>query len=124
MRAAVALGSNLGDSLAKLKAARSAIAAIPGVVPPIKSSTIYETEPVGCEPGARSFLNAVVEIGYVGHPFRLFKELSEIEIALGRPAEHKRNTSRPIDIDLLYCGDAVIETDALTLPHPRISGRQ
>jgi len=32
--------------------------------------------------------------------------------------------SRPIDIDLLYCGDIVIETDKLTLPHPRVGGRR
>jgi 2-amino-4-hydroxy-6-hydroxymethyldihydropteridine diphosphokinase len=124
MRAGVALGSNLGDSHANLSSARAAIGGIPGVLPPLNVSAIYETEPVGCEPGAPSFLNAVVEFGYNGDPVQLFKELRDIEIALGRPAEHQRNVSRPIDIDLLYCGDSMIETEHLTLPHPRIAGRR
>ena len=124
MRAGVALGSNLGDSLANLRAARAAIGGIAGVVPPLASSAIYQTEPVGCEPGAPPFLNAVVEFGYDGDPLQLFKALREIEVALGRPAEHQRNVSRPIDIDLLYCGDVVMNTEQLTLPHPRIAGRR
>ena len=124
MRAGVALGSNLGDSLANLKAARSAIATIPGVLPPIKSSAIYETEAVGCEPGAPAFLNAAIEFGFDGDPLQLFDELRRIEVALGRPSDHQRNVSRPIDIDLLYCGNTVIDTTTLTLPHPRIDGRR
>jgi 2-amino-4-hydroxy-6-hydroxymethyldihydropteridine diphosphokinase len=124
MRAGVALGSNLGDSLANLTAARRAIEGIPGVLPPLKSSAIYETEPVGCEPGAPSFLNGVIEFGYGGNPLELFTDLRQIEVALGRPADHARNVSRPIDIDLLYCGTTVMNTDELTLPHPRIAGRR
>ena len=124
MRAGVALGSNLGDSRANLNAARRAIEGIPGVLPPLTASAIYETEPVGCEPGAASFLNAVVEFSYNADPVQLFNSLRQIEVALGRPAEHQRNVSRPIDIDLLYYGDLVIKTDELTLPHPRIVGRR
>ena len=124
MRAGVALGSNLGDALANLKAARQAISLIPGVNEPILASPIYETEPVGCEPGAQNFLNAVLELSYTGQPLDLFEELRRVEVQLGRPAEHTRNVSRPIDIDLLYFDDAVIKTDRLTLPHPRIEGRR
>ena len=124
MRAGVALGSNLGDSLANLSAARGAIEGIPGVLQPVVTSAIYETEPVGCEPGAASFLNAAIEFGYNGDPLQLFKDLRKIEVALGRPTEHQRNVSRPIDIDLLYCGNMVMNTDELTLPHPRIAGRR
>jgi 2-amino-4-hydroxy-6-hydroxymethyldihydropteridine diphosphokinase len=124
MRAAVALGSNLGDRLANLKAARKAISDIPGVRPPIIVSPIYETEPVGCEPGAPAFLNAVIEISYDGEPLELFDELRRIEAALGRPADHLRNVSRPIDIDLLYLGDTSLRTDRLSLPHRRVSQRR
>ena len=124
MRAGVALGSNLGDALANLKAARHAISEIPGVTEPILVSPIYETEPVGCEPGAANFLNAVIEFTYIGDALRLFEELRRVETALGRPADHARNVSRSIDVDLLYFGDAVLKTDRLTLPHPRIEGRQ
>jgi 2-amino-4-hydroxy-6-hydroxymethyldihydropteridine diphosphokinase len=124
MRTGVALGSNLGDRLGNLKAARDAISRITGIDPPIIASPIYETEPVDCEPGAPGFLNAAIEFGYNGEIDQLFDELRRVEAALGRPAEHERNVSRPIDIDLLYFGDAVLATEALTLPHPRISKRR
>ncbi len=84
MRTAVALGSNLGDRLEKLRAARKAIAALASVNPPILSSAIYETEPVDCEPGANKFLNAVVEFDYEGDPASLLEQLMRIEEALGR----------------------------------------
>jgi 2-amino-4-hydroxy-6-hydroxymethyldihydropteridine diphosphokinase len=124
MRAGVALGSNLGDRLGNLVAARQTVAGLLGVRGPIVSSSVYETDPVGCEPGAPGFLNAVIEFDYQDEPTQLFQELRRIEIQLGRPAEHERNISRSIDIDLLYFGDALLATERLTLPHPRIFGRQ
>ena len=124
MRAGVALGSNLGDRLGNLDAARMAITELPGVSGPIISSAVYETDAVACEPGAPGFLNAVIEFTYDGEPSELFRELRQIEVSLGRPAEHERNVSRPIDIDLLYFGNATLATEQLTLPHPRISGRR
>ncbi len=66
MRTAVALGSNLGDRLENLRAARRQITELHRVQPPILSSGIYETEPVDCEAGALKFLNAVVEFDYEG----------------------------------------------------------
>lgn len=123
MRTAVALGSNLGDRLANLRAAWQAIVQLPNVRPPLLSSPIYETDPVGCESGAGKFLNAVVEFGYDGEPLDLLRELRQIETALGRPPEHPRNVSRELDIDLLYVGDAKIDTKELQLPHPRMHER-
>ena len=124
MRAGVALGSNLGDRLGNLVAARDAIVGLPGVTGPILSSPVYETDPIGCEPGAPGFLNAVIELGYSGEPLGLFEALRRVEVSLGRPVEHERNVSRPIDIDLLYFGNVTLATEQLTLPHPRISGRR
>jgi len=124
MRTGVALGSNLGDRLGNLRAARKAILALPNVKPPVLSSAIYETEPVGCEPGAEKFLNAVVEFDYEGDPARLLEQLIRIEEALGRKRDHSKNISRAIDIDLLYCGDCSIENERLQLPHPRIHLRK
>src|SRR5205814_9651145 len=71
-----------------------------------------------------AFLNGVVEFGFDVDLLQLFDELRRIEVALGRPAEHQRNVSRSIDIDLLYCGDSVVDTKDLILPHPRIAGRR
>jgi 2-amino-4-hydroxy-6-hydroxymethyldihydropteridine diphosphokinase len=124
MRAGVALGSNLGERLENLRNARQEIAALDGVLPPMRSSSVYETEPVGCEMGAAKFLNAVLEFGYAGEPRELLRELAAIEKRLGRPAAHARNVSRSIDLDLLYFGDLEIETVELQLPHPRITERE
>ena len=124
MRAGVALGSNLGQRLAHLRNARKEIANLKGALPPMRCSAIYETEPVDCEPGASKFFNAVIEFGYSGQPIELRRELAAIERILGRPAAHERNVSRPIDLDLLYFDELVIETAELRLPHPRIVDRE
>jgi 2-amino-4-hydroxy-6-hydroxymethyldihydropteridine diphosphokinase len=120
MRAAVALGSNLGNRLDNLRVARQQICDLTDIQPPVLSSAIYETDPVDCEPEAPKFLNAVVEFGYDGDPLQLLKELKSVEGALGRPREHARNVSRKIDIDLLYIGDTRINDRELELPHPRM----
>jgi 2-amino-4-hydroxy-6-hydroxymethyldihydropteridine diphosphokinase len=124
MRAGVALGSNLGDRLENLRAARQAIAKISGVTLPVLASPIYETDPVDCEPGAAKFLNAVIEFSYAGEPAQLLEQLKQVEVELGRRADHEVNVSRPIDLDLLYVGDTTLASAQLTLPHPRVAGRQ
>jgi 2-amino-4-hydroxy-6-hydroxymethyldihydropteridine diphosphokinase len=124
MRAGVALGSNLGERLANLRNARKDIAALTGVLPPMRASAIYETEPVGCEKGAAKFLNAAIEFEYAGEARDLLHELAAIEKLLGRPAAHAPNVSRTLDLDLLYFGTLEIETAELQLPHPRITARE
>ncbi|SRR5206468_2825012 len=124
MRTAVGLGSNLGDRLHNLRAARKAILDLSTVKPPILCSPIYETDPVDCERGAGKFLNAVVEFDYEGDPANLLEQLIRIEEGLGRRRDHAKNVSRTIDIDLLYCGDRNIENERLQLPHPRMHLRE
>ena len=124
MRTAVALGSNLGDRLENLRAARKAIVGLANVKPPILCSAVYETEPLDCEAGAGEFLNAVVEFEYEGDLANLLEQLVGIEQALGRRRDHPRNVSRTIDIDLLYCGDQQIDKERLQLPHPRMHLRK
>ncbi len=124
MRTAVALGSNLGDRLENLRAARRAILGLSNVKPPILSSAIYETDPVDCEPGANRFLNAVIEFDYDPDPPSLLEELIRIEKALGRKRDHPKNVSRTIDIDMLYYDQRIIEDERLQLPHPRMHLRK
>ena len=100
MRTAVALGSNIGDRLENLRAARNSILDLRNVKAPILSSAVYETEPVGCEPGAGKFLNAVIEFEYEGDLVRLLEQLIQIEEALGRKRDHPKNFSRTIDIEI------------------------
>jgi len=124
MRTGVALGSNLGNRLANLRAGHKAITGLAGVAPPFLSSPIYETDPIGCEPGAGKFLNAVLEFDYNGQPADLLERLIGIEESLGRERDHARNVSRQIDIDLLYAGQMRIDTKRLQLPHPRLHLRR
>jgi 2-amino-4-hydroxy-6-hydroxymethyldihydropteridine diphosphokinase len=124
MRTGVALGSNLGDRLQNLRAARQTIVDLPGIDPPVLSSPIYETEPVNCEPGAGKFFNAVLEFEYEGDPMALLDQLAEIEETLGRERDHARNVSRKIDIDLLYFGACKIDHERLQVPHPRMHLRK
>jgi 2-amino-4-hydroxy-6-hydroxymethyldihydropteridine diphosphokinase len=124
MRIGVALGSNLGDRLANLRAARKAIADLTGAKGSVLESPVYETEPVGCEPGAGKFLNAVLEIEYNGDPTDLLQKLIRIEESLGRDRNHARNVSRKIDIDLLYASELNVENEQLQLPHPRLHLRK
>jgi 2-amino-4-hydroxy-6-hydroxymethyldihydropteridine diphosphokinase len=124
MRTAVALGSNIGDRLQNLRAARKAIFDLAHVKAPILSSAVYQTEPVGCEPGAGKFLNAVVEFEYEDDPARLLEQLIQIEETLGRKPDHPQNVSRTIDLDLLYCGDQRTNEERLQLPHPRMHLRE
>ena len=124
MRAGIALGSNLGDRLGMLRTARAAIERLPKAEKPVLASSIYETAPVDCEPGAPAFLNAVMEIGHAGSADELLKQLREIEATLGRPLEHAKNTSRTVDLDLLYFGDVAIRRPDLQLPHPRMHERR
>ena len=124
MRTAVALGSNLGDRLENLQAARRQILELDEVHPPILSSGIYETEPIDCERDASKFLNAVVEFDYDGDPGQLLEQVARIEESLGRKRDHQKNVSRTIDIDVLYCGDRQIDNERLQLPHPRMHLRK
>ena len=124
MKTAVALGSNLGDRLENLRAARRQIIDLDWIRPPVVSAGIYETEPVDCEPGASKFLNTVIEFDFEGDPVQLLEQLTRIEESLGRKRDHPKNISRRIDIDLLYCGDQQIDNERLQLPHPRMHLRK
>jgi 2-amino-4-hydroxy-6-hydroxymethyldihydropteridine diphosphokinase len=124
MRAGVALGSNLGHRLEHLRLARAKIQQLPKTHEPFLFSHVYEADPVGCEPGAPKFLNAVMEFGYEGEAKTLLRELRAIEAALGRASDHARNVSRTIDLDLLYFGTCRMNAPDLELPHPRLHTRR
>ncbi len=123
MKIGVALGSNLGDRMVNLRAARRAVVDLVGDKN-LLASPVYETEPVGCEPGAEKFLNAVLEIEYDGDPTELLDHMIKIEEALGRKRNHVSSVSRKIDIDLLYADDLSVENEKLHLPHPRMHQRR
>ncbi|CAB4244239.1 2-amino-4-hydroxy-6-hydroxymethyldihydropteridinediphosphokinase [Methylacidimicrobium sp. AP8] len=124
MRAGIALGSNLGESAVRMEEASAFLRTLSCSAHFLRSS-LWRTEPVDCPPGSPEFLNAVVEIDWEGSPEELLAALLAFERRAGRPpAETRpRNAPRPIDLDLLYCGNLVRKTAELTLPHPRLARR-
>lgn len=120
----IALGSNLGDRLANLRAGRDAVAHWHRGGQPAAVSAVYETEPVDCPPGSAPFLNAVMEIETSLDPADLLARLRAVEIEFGRDLQAARHAPRPIDLDILYAGDRRIETPDLVTPHPRMTTRR
>lgn len=122
MRTGIALGTNLGDRLGNLRAARDLLAGIS--TSPVLSAPIYQTAPVGCPEGSPDFLNTVVEITFGGTPRELLSLTQSFQKKLGRTDSPVRNAPRVIDIDILYFGDTVFSDESLELPHPRLTQRR
>lgn len=124
MRAGIALGSNLGDRHALLNQAVGHLQSLHELSHgDFFISAYHETEPVNCMLGTPPFLNAVGEIGTSLPPLELLHRLQQEEIRSGRPRKHERNTSRTLDLDLLYCDDMTLHHPELELPHPRMIDR-
>ncbi|HEU4928966.1 MAG TPA: 2-amino-4-hydroxy-6-hydroxymethyldihydropteridine diphosphokinase [Candidatus Krumholzibacteria bacterium] len=115
----VALGSNLGRrEHAILRAARRLQETGAGRVR--RLSSLYETDAVGMGT-APPFINAVLELVPLLTPSDLLQRLKAVELELGRTGGH--NQSREIDLDLIAFAGEVVETEFLTLPHPRYAAR-
>ncbi len=119
------LGSNEGDRMEMLNHARQMIATQVSDI--ISSSAVYETEPWGMS-NAQAFLNQVLQLKTKQEPEELLQLLLNIEASMGRNRSASNPSgqyeSRTIDIDILYMSSLVMNTDQLTLPHPRISERR
>ena len=112
------LGSNLGDRQDNLDRALDLLSQRLRVD---NVSPMYETEPVG-NTDQPNFLNMVCQAYTSLAPTGLLALAKGIERKLGRMSA-KSNAPRPIDIDILFYGDQVIETPELTIPHPRLTKR-
>jgi 2-amino-4-hydroxy-6-hydroxymethyldihydropteridine diphosphokinase len=119
-RAFLGLGSNVGDRLANLQGALDLMSARPDVRP-LRSSRVYETDPVGGPPQP-DFLNAVVEVETALSPMELLRACMEVEDELGRVRE-ERWGPRTIDIDVLTLDEEIVDEPDLTIPHPRMHER-
>jgi 2-amino-4-hydroxy-6-hydroxymethyldihydropteridine diphosphokinase len=121
-RAYVALGANLGDPPRQLDVAVAALDRAPRTCV-VARSPRYWTAPVG-DADQPDFLNAVVAVDTDLRAHALLSELQRIEGALGRVRDGSRRWGpRVIDLDLLVFGDARIDDEVLTVPHPRIAER-
>lgn len=114
----LALGTNLGDRAANLRAAIDALA--PEVMLTAESP-IYETEPWGYT-DQPAFLNMVVSVQTDFSPLELLDYLKNLEQTLGR-APSFRNGPRLIDLDILLYDDWVMDTPRLVIPHPHLHER-
>lgn len=114
----LALGTNLGNRLANLKAAREALT--PQMILKAKSH-VYETPPWGYTEQP-AFLNQVLKVETYLEPEALLKHLKRLEVALGRVPSFQ-NGPRLIDLDILFYDDLVMDTPELVIPHPRLHER-
>lgn len=115
----IGLGANLGDAEGALRTAVRSIAAL-RQTRVLQLSSLYRSAPV--DAGGPDYFNAVavVETGLAA--LELLDALQAIELAAGRERPY-RNAPRTLDLDLLRFGDVQVQTERLTLPHPRMLER-
>ncbi len=126
----VGLGSNLGDSVATLEAAKRSLAALPGTEL-LQCASFYKSAHVGT--GYRNapvdtgeqpdFINSVCALATTLVAEDLLHRLMEIEQEFGRQRSGKAGEPRTLDLDMLLYSDRSIVTDQLTVPHPRLHER-
>ena len=117
----VALGANLGDAADALRQAVTSINALPNCSVK-KTSSLYKTAPLEILPGhapGSDYINAVVEIETSLPAPTLLQHLQQLEQAAGRERPHI-NAPRTLDLDLLLYGSGSIDSENLTVPHPRM----
>ncbi len=114
-RVFLSLGSNLGDRLAYLRAAVTALGRGPrlGLV---RASNVYETAPVEVEGEQPEYLNCVVELECGVPAVELLRYCQGIEAALGRDQKGKK-APRTVDIDVLLFGEETVKVPDLEVPH-------
>jgi 2-amino-4-hydroxy-6-hydroxymethyldihydropteridine diphosphokinase len=117
---ALALGSNLGDRRAHLNWAVDRLAAH---LTDLRLSSILETEPVDVPDPQPPYLNAVVVGKTDLSPDMLMQKLLDLEREQGRTRPALR-APRTLDLDLILYGDLILNTPALTVPHPRFRDRR
>ncbi len=113
------LGGNQGDVEKQFVQAESEISKKIGSV--LNSSALYESEPWGFD-AEELFLNKVLVVETQLSPFEVLEITQQIEILIGRKEKTSSSgySSRMIDIDILFYDNLIINTDNLTIPHPRL----
>ena len=117
----ILLGGNLGNKQVIFSEARARLSQQVGTI--TNQSVLYETEPWGFE-SDDIFWNQVLEISTELSPEKVLKQTQQIEHEMGRIRKANQYDSRIIDIDILFYGDQIIQTENLVVPHPRIQERK
>jgi 2-amino-4-hydroxy-6-hydroxymethyldihydropteridine diphosphokinase len=113
----VALGANLGDAQATVRAAIAALGRFPETRL-LRASSLYLSAPLGLV-AQPDFINAVAAIETRLEAEVLLQALLEEEARQGR-VRGIRNAARRLDLDLLLYGGKTLNSPFLTLPHPRL----
>jgi 2-amino-4-hydroxy-6-hydroxymethyldihydropteridine diphosphokinase len=119
MIAYIGIGANLGDARANVQDAIARLARLPQTTL-VRHSASYRTAPI--DSSGPDYINAVACVDTALDPQALLAALQAIEQAHGRERPY-RNAPRTLDLDLLLYGDQVIDTPALTVPHPHMLER-
>jgi 2-amino-4-hydroxy-6-hydroxymethyldihydropteridine diphosphokinase len=120
----IALGANLGEPEAQLRAAFEEIQRLSST--PLRTSSLWSSTPDNCPPGSPRFVNAVA----IATPFPAdtpeswLDRLQELERQAGRRPKVVLNEARPLDLDLIAWGNLILESPRLILPHPRAHQRR
>ena len=117
----VGVGSNVGDRAGFCRRAVELLSVTPEV-DLLRSSSLYETSPVGGPP-QRSFVNLVVQIDTTLDPRELLDACKAIERRLGRASADIRWGPRVADLDILLYGSEKVSEEDLEIPHPRLTER-
>ena len=119
----LSLGSNLGDKIANLQKAVHFLEELGDL---LKTSSIYETEPVGMdvtEEEVENFYNQVLCFQTNYPPAVLLKKIKAFEKRMGRDISRSHNLPRTIDIDILLAGNRVVNSSQLVIPHKKMTER-
>jgi 2-amino-4-hydroxy-6-hydroxymethyldihydropteridine diphosphokinase len=111
----VALGANLGDAALAVRQALLAIAALP-YTQLQQASPLLSSAPVDAD--GPMYVNAVAHIQTGLNAIELLQALQHIENAAGRTRNY-HHAPRTLDLDVLFYGDAQMQSAYLMLPHPR-----
>jgi 2-amino-4-hydroxy-6-hydroxymethyldihydropteridine diphosphokinase len=115
----VALGANLGDPIKSFEQALQGLHQTPGVRV-TACSRLYQSEPF--QAMGPPYINSVCAIDSILNAFELLATTQRLELEAGRVREF-HHQPRTLDLDLLFFGDAQIQSPQLTIPHPRWSER-
>ncbi|AEV25903.1 MAG: 2-amino-4-hydroxy-6-hydroxymethyldihydropteridine diphosphokinase [Azospira sp.] len=115
-RAFIALGANLEDPAAQVRAALADLTGS-GDIALVAASSLYRTAPIGAD--GPDYINAVAAVDTPLPPTGLLSRLFAVEAHFGRTRSY-RNAPRTLDLDLLLYDDQVLDGPELTLPHPRL----
>jgi 2-amino-4-hydroxy-6-hydroxymethyldihydropteridine diphosphokinase len=116
------LGSNIGDRRAQLERALTALPA--HGVDVLRSSSVYETEPVGLVTDQPEFLNACLRIRTELGPEELLDACKQVEREQGRALGGPRHGPRSIDVDVLLLDGVEYRSERLMLPHEEVVSRR